>query len=132
LAKNRLVSANEIKKILAIKQSPQLVRDFVAGRAYIELVGVGEELKFCFKRKYNSKLSRSIRKIFYFIFYMISFFAAISPLIWASVLHDLKPINYFLFFGPFCLLLAYVSVAEGHNIKCAEDVIDEQMQHINS
>lgn len=132
LAKSRLVSANEIKKILSIKQSPQLVRDFVAGRAYIELVAVGGESKFCFKRKYKSKLSRNIRKIIYFIFYMISFVAAISPLVWAGVLHDLKPLNYFLFVGPFCLLLAYVSVAEGVNIKCAEDVISEQMHHNDS
>lgn len=132
LARSRLVSANEIKKILAIKQSPQLVRDFVAGRAYIELVSVGEESEFCFKKRYNSKLSRSIRKITYFIFYMISFMAAISPLIWAGMLHDLKPINYFLFVGPFCILLAYVSVAEGHNIQCAEDVISEQAKRDNN
>ncbi|WP_305825071.1 hypothetical protein [Massilia brevitalea] len=128
LARSRIVSASEIKSILAIKQCPQLVRDFVDGRAYIERVSIGEGSKFRFKRKYYSKSSRMARKIAYFIFYMISFVAAISPLIWAGTLHDLKPINYFLFVGPFCLLLAYVSVAEGHNITCAEKVITEQMQ----
>jgi hypothetical protein len=126
LARSRLVSAHEIKTLLAIKQSPQLLRDFVAGRNYIELVDNGEDSKFRFKRKYNSKFSRTARKIIYFVFYMISFLAAISPLIWAGMLRNLEPINYFLFVGPFCLLLAYISVVEGHNIKCAEDVIGAQ------
>jgi hypothetical protein len=63
---------------------------------------------------------------------MISFVAAIFRLIWAGMLHNLKPINYFLFVGPFFLLLAYVSVAEGHNIKCAKDVISEQMRGNNN
>lgn len=129
MARSRLVSGNEIKKILEIKQCPHLMRDFVAGRAYIELTNVGGNVKFCFKRKYKSLLSRRSRKIGYFIFYIISFVAAVLPLIWAGVLQDIKSINYFLVIGPFFLLLAYVSVAEGHNIKCAEDVITEQIRY---
>lgn len=129
LARSRLVSANEIKKILEIKQCPHLMRDFVAGHAYIELNNVEGGAKFCFRGKYRSASSRRGRKILYFIFYIISFVAAVLPLIWAGMLQDLKPINYFLLIGPFFLLLAYVSVAEGHNITCAEDVIAEQIRY---
>jgi hypothetical protein len=132
LARSRLVTAHEVQAIFSIKQCPRLLRDFVAGRAYIELVKLRGESIFVFKKKYRSASSRACRKIFYFLLYIISFVAAISPLIWAGMLSDLKLIHYFLFIGPCFLLLAYISVAEGHNIKCAEDVIGSQVPHCDS
>jgi len=131
LARSRLVTASEVQTVFFIKQCPRLLRDFVAGRAYLELVEAGGESTFLFKKKYRSASSRAWRKIFYFLMYIISFVTAISPLIWAGMLSDLKLINYFLFIGPCFLLLAYIAVAEGHNIKCAEDIINQMPYRVS-
>jgi len=129
LARSRLVTASEVQIFFSIKQCPRLLRDFVAGLAYSELGEVRGESTFVFKKKYRSASSRACRKKFHFLLYIISFVTSISPLIWAGMLSDLKLINYFFFIRPCFLLLAYIAVAERLNIKCAEDVIGNQVPH---
>ena len=53
LAGNRAVSADAVKYVLSIEERPRLLRDYVAGRAYLELSAIDRRARLAFTKKYK-------------------------------------------------------------------------------
>jgi hypothetical protein len=86
LAGSKRITISEAQYLLSLENSASRMEDFVLGYAYIQHLVAGGGNEISFRTKFVTDFSRLWRKIVYFFGYVVWFFAAFSPFIFAGPL----------------------------------------------
>ncbi|TMP87265.1 hypothetical protein CWC05_09235 [Pseudoalteromonas ruthenica] len=81
LAGSESVYANEVEYILTLENPVQCLKDFVLSKQLFQRDKYTTSFKFKFRGRYALKPYRTILAIWYFFWYVVTAFIAVSPLI---------------------------------------------------
>lgn len=127
---NRLTS-EEVAYLLSLKGPDRALSDYVLGRPYLAHLPETGNLQVSFKRKFSSKWSRRWRMWLYLAFYLVSAFAAFSPLLFSKLFF--KSSEETLVGFAVCLVVfapyAWFSLRASSRIYRAEKLVQYQHKH---
>lgn len=128
IAGDTKISAKEMEYLLSLTSPNEAVKDYVAGRNYLEHLSVSKEYQIRFKKKYEARWSRKWRMYGYLVAYILCVFFGTAPLIFASLLHLQLNDSILLFsvsavvFGPY----AWSFLSSGQQIGKASRLVSRQ------
>jgi hypothetical protein len=131
IAGGNSISGDEIEYLLALTRPDRALKDYVAGRHYLEHFPRSGNLQIEFKKKYKSKFSRKWRLYGYLILYLLLGFMAFSPLVLSGFYHTSPSQTFGLLltcigvFGPYALF----SLRSGYRLHRAQMLVSHQNKH---
>jgi hypothetical protein len=81
IAGDTRLGAAEIEYLLTLQEAPQALRDFVIGRQYLQYLATATGPQIVFKEKFQSWWSRTWRKAWYLMLYVVCFLLGFSPIL---------------------------------------------------
>lgn len=131
IAGSKVLKANEVEYILSLENPVQCLKDYVCSRSMMNKLETEGNLRLSFKDKYKKSWSRTWRKWFYLLLYLVSATIAMSPLLFSKYLvnEDASILEQLLITFPFGVCYAWISVSAYKKIQCGEALINNQKSH---
>lgn len=128
IASDTNIKVSEAEYLISLENPSISLKNYIAGRSYVEVVKNNNNKVVHFKEKYQSSFSRMWRRYFYMLSYLVNAFIAMIPIAFFGVIT--KSISSSIFtiivalasFG----ILALISLKEHFIIVNAEKLVNSQ------
>lgn len=131
IAGDTRLSASEIEYLLTLHDSARSLKDYVLGKPYLEHLATAAGSQVVFKRKFEARLVRFSRKVFFFVLYLLCYFAGFAPVA-LPVFKAMSPAQVLVTFAFTALLFfpaAFLALRAGVRVARAEVLVKNQQKH---
>lgn len=131
IAGDARLSSSEIEYLLTLNDSARALRDYVLGRPYLQHYATAQANQVTFQEKYQPKLTRLWRKIWYLGLYFVFFAGVFSPLFLPAFKALQASQALVLFAFTFSLLVppGFLALRAGVRIARAENLVVNQQKY---
>lgn len=131
IAGDTRLSASEIEYLLTLHDSVRSLKDYVLGKPYLEHLATAAGSQVVFKRKFESRWPRLLRKFFFFALYLIFYFAGFAPVALPafSAMQPTQALMAFAFTAALFFPAGFLALRAGVRVARAEVLVKNQQKH---